>query len=286
MDGKQIVDEETGEIIENKTSPSNVPKVTHTRGQLLDALRQSAQENMQQCAKRVGRNRRTVHNWINSADGDISPRLWGLILKAYHTDTAGAEEIANSDSSLKLKPSPVAEEKARRAAVAAADNDGRDPASRRPGEVRWWRKESEWFGFGQEAKPIVEGVKYYPAMHSIVLALLDAREAKGLSTDVEDLTKAFLQYWVKRTLNEQQDELMGYFISAYLPQLILGGDIVEGNGTLALADHVHDSYLHMPQGDPRGVFVPGPKESGGDFRWVIFPFRPPVPEDLKDLEMI
>lgn len=280
MDGKQIVDEETGEIIENKTSPSNVPRITHTRGQLLDALRQSAQENMQQCAKRVGRNRRTVHNWINSADGDISPRLWGLILKAYHTDTAGAEEIANSDSSLKLKPSPVAEEKARRAAVAAADNDGRDPASRRPGEARW-NRESRFFDLGTYTPPaITDGAKLFPTMHSLILAMLDARDSNGKTSSVSELREAFYTYWVTRTVNENQDEIMAYFDTIYLPKLIVDGDIIETDKGLSLAEHVYSSWVCMLQGDPRGTFQPAEKPTNGGAQWTPFESRYPVIEDL------
>jgi DNA-binding XRE family transcriptional regulator len=250
-----------------------------TKFQVLDALRRHADESQTACAKRLKVSRTSLRSWEQD-ESKITDRYWTKILVSYGTNEDEARNIAGGLPVLQL--SVAAQENLRRntAAAVAPDNSERDPNTRLPGEARWWRTEPLFWGKGQPFPP--EGAKVYSFGASLVLAILDARDQKGLPTTVEDLKTSWANYWRAKTLNEDQSRAVAQMEKFVLEVLMEDGDVLLESGELVLADHVYESCLFMAQGDPR---LPSHPYSGKDNHgpeYVTFENRYPVLEDLLD----
>jgi len=255
-----------------------------TRGQLLDALRRNAGESVADCARTVGVTSRAMSNYLNQ--GTIPDKKWHGILKLYNTDAAGAEAIAAELPV--LKPGVVQEEIARREREQADfDNEGRDPATRKVGEERWWLRDERFYGKGTVEEPMAaEGVKIFSPGFSLVLAVIDARTKRGMDTSKAAVVESCVANMQARNPNE--DKLAYEQFSKWFDKLVEDGDVVEDVILGEESQHVvgmsvYEAILHQPVGDAREPFpLSGGKHSSSLCEYVSFENRYEVIEDLLD----
>ena len=252
-----------------------------TRSQIFDALRRRESETATESAKRLGATSRSVSTWLNH---EVPDKAWLKILSAYSVDTASAEAIAREMPLLKKTPVQVEMER-RNTAAAETNNSGRDPGSRKVGENRWWL-DKRFFGHGSREEPMLtEGQKSYTPGHSLMLACTDALLKAGGKTSKHEIVLAYVENMRSRT-PEKGDKVRDALTAQaeiYFAFLTEQGDIREYDAewtACILADHVYESIVCLPVGDPREFYPVMNAKQGSVVEFMSFSNRYLVLLDL------